>query len=179
MNLIEGFKADIETKEGELNSVAYPYAMAMKREIKDQYMFGDNILVAPLFGKNTERKVVLPSGKWYDFYNGSFVGEGEIIEVEYGLDKIPLFVKDGGIIPMIPPIRQTKDWKNIPLEIRVYGNADSEFLIYDDDGETYDFEDGAYTMKKLIVKSGEGKIEDIRIDWPWSYSNVTWKFMGE
>jgi len=179
MNLIEGFKADVTTKEGELSSTDNPYAMAMKREIKDQYMFGDNILVAPLFGENTERKVVLPPGKWYDFYTGKLAGEGEVITVSYGLDKIPLFVKDGGIIPMIPRIRQTKEWKDVPLEVRVYGSANGEFLLYDDDGRTYDFEDGAYTMKKLTVKNGDGKIEDIRADGPWSYSKVKWKFMGK
>jgi len=178
MNLVEGFKADLSEKEGKLSSTDNPYAVTMKREIKDQYMFGDNILVAPLFGDETKRKVVLPPGRWYDFYTGELAGEGEVITVKYGLGKIPLFVRDGGIIPMIPPVRNTKEWKDIPLEVRVYGDADSEFLIYDDDGTTYDFENGAYTMKKLIVKNGEGKIEDIRRDGPWSYSEVKWKFMG-
>ncbi|NPA37249.1 MAG: DUF5110 domain-containing protein [Chlorobi bacterium] len=178
MNLIEGFKADLGEEQGELNSTDNPYAVAIKREIKDQYMFGNNILVAPLFGNETERKVMLPPGKWYDFYTGKLAGEGEVITVKYGLDKIPLFVKDGGIIPMIPRIRQTKEWKDQPLEVRVYGTADGEFTIYDDDGTSYDFENGAYTMKKLIVKDGQGKIEDIRRDGPWSYSEVKWRFMG-
>jgi alpha-D-xyloside xylohydrolase len=142
-------------------------------------MFGDNILVAPLFGNETKRKVVLPPGKWYDFYTGKLAGDGEVITVKCGLDKIPLFVKDGGIIPMIPRIRQTKEWKDLPLEVRVYGKADGEFIIYDDDGTSYDFENGAYTMKKLIVKNGKGSVEDIRNDGPWSYSGIKWKFMGE
>ncbi len=178
MNLIEGFKAGDVKKEGKLSSTANPYAMALKHELKDQYMFGDNILVAPLFGDETKREVVLPPGKWYDFYTGDFVGQGEVITVEYSLDKIPLFVKDGGIIPMIPRIRQTKEWKDLPLEVRIYGKSDGEFTVYDDDGITYDFENGAYTMKKLIVKNGEGKIEDVRTDGPWSYSEVKWKFMS-
>ncbi len=177
LNLIEGFKADVEIKEGKLNSTYNPYAKIIKREIKDEYMFGNNILVAPLFGEQTERKVVLPPGKWYDFYTGKLAGEDEIISVRYKLDKIPLFVKDGGIIPMMPKIRQTKDWKNVPLEIRVYGDAAGTFTIYDDDGTTYNFEDGDYTMKKLIVKNGKGEIVDMRTDGPWSYSQMKWKFM--
>ncbi len=179
MNLIKGFKADAEKETGKLNSTDNPYAVAMKREIKDQYMFGDNILVAPLFGNETKRKVVLPPGKWYDFYTGRLVGEGEVISVTSGLDKIPLFVKDGGIVPMIPRIRQTKEWKGLPLEVRVYGDADGEFTVYDDDGTTYDFENGAYTMKKLLVKAGKGRVEVIRKDGPWSYSEVKWNFMGK
>jgi alpha-D-xyloside xylohydrolase len=63
--------------------------------------------------------------------------------------------------------------------VRVYGKADGEFIIYDDDGTSYDFENGAYTMKKLIVKNGKGSVEDIRKDGPWSYNEIKWKFMGE
>jgi alpha-glucosidase (family GH31 glycosyl hydrolase) len=77
-------------------------------------------LVAPLFEGEKERKVILPKGKWYDFYTGEFAGEGEIISVSPGLDKIPVYVKDGGIVPMFPPIRQIEN-KQYPLEVRHYG----------------------------------------------------------
>ena len=65
-------------------------------------MTGEYLLVAPLFTGQTSRKVVLPKGKWYDFYTGKFAGEGEVITVTPGLARIPVFVKDGGIIPMMP-----------------------------------------------------------------------------
>ena len=65
-------------------------------------MVGNSLLVAPLFEGEKERKVILPKGKWYDFYTGEFAGEGEIISVSPGLDKIPVYVKDGGIVPMFP-----------------------------------------------------------------------------
>lgn len=69
--------------------------MAVNKEIKDQYMAGEYLLVAPMFTGQTSRKVVLPKGKWYDFYTGKLVGEGEVITVTPGLEKIPVFVKDG------------------------------------------------------------------------------------
>ena len=70
-------------------------------EIKDQYMVGDALLVAPIAPGAKTRKVVLPAGKWFDFYTGRLAGEGETIEVTPPLSQIPLFVKDGGLVPMI------------------------------------------------------------------------------
>ena len=67
-------------------------------------MTGEYLLVAPLFTGQTSRKVVLPKGKWYDFYTGKYAGEGEVITVTPGLARIPVYVKDGGIIPMMPPV---------------------------------------------------------------------------
>lgn len=58
-------------------------------------MAGEYLLVAPVFKGQTERKVVLPQGDWYDFYTGAYVGNGETITVTPGLDRIPVYVKDG------------------------------------------------------------------------------------
>jgi alpha-D-xyloside xylohydrolase len=144
-------------------------------EIKDQYMVGDNILVAPLFTGETERKVILPPGKWYDFHTGSFAGEGTIT-VKSALDKIPLFVRDGGIIPMIRAIRQTSEWTNdLPLEIRVYGQADGSFELYNDDGNSYNFEKGEYSIQKLEVKAGNGSVGQAKSG-AFGYTQISWKF---
>lgn len=179
MNLEPGF-SDVEKSEtAKLDDTRNPYREALKKEVKDQYMMGKFILVAPLFEGDEGRKVILPAGKWYDFYTGKYVGNGEIIEVKPGFEKIPLFVKDGGIIPMIPPIRQTSEWKeNTPLEIRVYGTAPGEFVLYDDDGTTFDFEKGAYITKLLKAENGAGTIGDIHTSGGWSFGEITWKAMS-
>ncbi len=178
MNLEEGFGLDTEVIEKDFDATENPYSEAVKKEVKDQYMMGASILVAPLFNGDNGRKVILPKGKWFDFYTGKLVGNGEIIEVEKGFEKIPLFVKDGGIVPMIPKIRQTSQWKeNTPLEIRVYGTAPGEFILYDDDGTTFNFEMGEYTTKRLKVLGGEGSVEEIHVSENWVYGNVTWNFM--
>lgn len=98
MNLEPGYQAKTTEEQGKLDATKNPYAMAVRREVKDQFMVGPSLLVAPLFAGEEERQVVLPQGKWYDFYTGKLVGEGEIITVKPGLDKIPVYVKDGGII---------------------------------------------------------------------------------
>jgi alpha-D-xyloside xylohydrolase len=180
MNLETGFEACSEVVGKEFDATENPYAEALKKEVKDQYMMGKYLLVAPLFNMDEGRKVILPKGNWYDFYTGKFVGNGEIIQVENGFEKIPLFVKDGGIIPMIPKIRQTSEWKeNTPLEIRVYGNAPGNFVLYDDDGKTFDFEKGNYTTKKLNAENGKGSVEDLHSSGGWIYGKLSWNFMNE
>ena len=178
LELLEGYVAEVIELEGKLDDEKNPYAEAITREIKNQYLMGDYIMVAPLFEGEKEREVVLPKGNWYDFYNGDYVGNGEVIHVKpETMDIIPLFVKDGGILPMIEPIRQTSECKDLPLEVRVYGKADGCFVLYDDDGITFDYENGRYTQKALIVRSGKGKVEQLKSDGGWSYGKITWNFM--
>jgi alpha-D-xyloside xylohydrolase len=178
MNLEAGFGSDVETVDKDFDATENPYSEALKKEVKDQYMMGEFLLVAPLFNMESERKVILPKGNWYDFYTGEYVGNGEIISVSPGLDKIPVFAKDGAIIPMIQKIRQTSEWvKNIPLEIRVYGNAAGKFILYDDDGTTFDFEKGEFTTKMLKVENRKGNIEDLHNSENWSYGEVSWNIM--
>ena len=147
MALEDGFKQEVKKEAGSTNLEENPYAEATSKEIKDQYMAGEYLLVAPLFTGQTTRKVVLPKGKWYDFYTGEFAGDGEVITVTPGLNKIPVYVKDGGIIPMMKPmLHAPKASEKVDLEIRHYGEKPGKYLLYDDDGETFDYEKGIIYM---------------------------------
>jgi alpha-D-xyloside xylohydrolase len=184
MNLEEGFSASavMEMKMASLND--NPYAEAVLKEIKDQYMAGDFLLVAPLFTGQTSRTVILPKGKWYDFYTGEYAGDGEVITVTPGLDKIPVYVKDGAIIPMMEPaLRAPAKNEKYNLEIRHYGAKASAYKLYDDDGVTFDYEKGLYTWREMKVerqKSGQlkGSISKAEKGKPDNIGNVTWKFMS-
>lgn len=103
INLEPGFNPEqIITSELKTSNLEdNPYLEAIAKEIKDQYMAGEYLLVAPMFAGQTERTVMLPKGNWYDFYTGKYVGNGERITVSPGLDRIPVFVKDGAIIPFM------------------------------------------------------------------------------
>lgn len=177
MELVDGYLVKEEEIKGELDATDNPYAEAVKREVKDQYMMGDNILVAPMFAGEEERKVILPQGNWYDFYTGKLLGNGEVITVKPGLDRIPLFVKDGGIIPMISKIHQGSQWTNkMPLEVRVYGENDGSFTLYDDDGKTFNYENGDFSQTTFSVKNKKGELKTSgKTD--WAYSDVNWNFM--
>jgi len=185
MNLEPGFgvRASSELKNGNLTE--NPYAEAVTREIKDQYMAGEYLLVAPLFKGQTSRSVILPKGKWYDFYTGKLAGEGEIIRVSPGLARIPLFVKEGGLIPMMPQLLHAPAaGQKFDLEIRVFGKTASTYQMYDDDGETFNYEKGDFSWRKISVftdKKGKlaGSVSKAEKGKPDNLGNISWKFMTE
>ncbi|WOK04573.1 glycoside hydrolase family 31 protein [Imperialibacter roseus] len=182
MQLVEGFGAKEEIKAGKLDDTANPYNLAIRKDIKDQFMFGDNLLVAPVFTGETSRTVILPQGKWYDFYTGEYAGENEVIEIRTALATIPLFVKDGGIIPMIGPrLHAPKPGEQLALQVRHYGKEGGSFLLYDDDGETFDYEKGDYSLTELSADPQVGsKGNEKRVEGSvFGYGSVTWKFMTE
>lgn len=159
------------------------YARAARQEIKDQYMMGEYLLVAPMFAGEKQRKVLLPHGKWFDFYTGTYAGEAQVVTVAAGLERIPLFVKDGGMISMIPPQRQLSKLRDgLPLEIRHYGTAQGTTRIYDDDGSSFAHEAGAYTwLEARVLWQHDGTFKGVTDDppknTPWSYGAITWKWM--
>ncbi|MDN3580319.1 TIM-barrel domain-containing protein [Mucilaginibacter flavus] len=161
MVLEDGFGNHEQSKNiNDANLEANPYGKLITREVKDQYMAGEYLLVAPMFTGETSRKVILPKGNWYDFYTGKYAGNGEVIEVTPGLDKIPVYVKDGGIIPLMPAmLHAPKAGQKVDIEIRYYGNRPGHYLLYDDDGETFDYEKGAYSFREIKVEFKEGKIK--------------------
>ena len=151
--------------------------------VKDQYMAGEYILVAPMFKGDTSRKVILPKGKWYDFYTGEYAGDGETITVTPGLSKIPVYVKDGGMIPMMKPVLHTpKPDQKTDLEIRYYGNKSSAYKLYDDDGVSFDYEKGNYSWREIKVnKNADGSFSS-SVDEPVkgkisTYGQIIFKYM--
>lgn len=153
MYLEPGFSIHPEENKLPGNLDENPYAEAVRKEIKDQYMAGESLLVAPMFAGETTRKVILPKGKWFDFYTGKYVGEGEVISVEPGLGHISVFVKDGALIPMIKPrLRAPKSGEKVDLEIRHYGTKNGTYRLYDDDGETFGYEKGEFSWRTLRVE---------------------------
>ncbi len=127
--------------------------LILTSEIKYQYMMGESILVAPMFAGMETREVLLPPGRWYDFYTGELVGEEEVITITPGLDRIPLFVKDGAIVPMLKEERTRMPVKGeiLSLEIRHYGKEPGVFQLYDDDGTSFNYEQGDYAWAELKV----------------------------
>lgn len=189
MNLEAGFSPSgvepVELQNTNANLETNPYLEAVSKEIKDQYMAGEYLLIAPLFAGQTQRKVVLPKGNWYDFYTGKYVGNGETITVSPGLDRIPVFVKDGAIIPLMEPLLHAPtDGQKMNLEIRHYGKADGFYRFYDDDGETYDYERGEYTWRDIRVirdRKGrlKGSISKAERGKPDNIGTVNWRFMTQ
>lgn len=116
-------------------------------DVKDEYMFGDAFLVAPVVQEAAPgRNVYLPEGtKWVDFWTGETLNGGQTVNKQANVDIIPLYVRAGSILPWGPDVQYSteKPWDN--LEIRVYPGADGSFTLYEDENDGYGYEDGAYT----------------------------------
>jgi alpha-D-xyloside xylohydrolase len=88
----------------------------------------------------------LPKGAlWYDFWTGKQYRGGQDVTIETTLDRVPMFVRAGSILPLGPEMQYTgeKSWDN--LELRVYPGADGSFTLYEDEGDNYNYEKGQYT----------------------------------
>lgn len=183
MVLEEGFQGQAKAVLGNQDLETNPYLEAVNREVKDQYMCGEYILVAPLFAGESSRKVLLPKGNWYDFYTGKYVGNGEEILADPALDRIPVYVKDGGIIPMMDSrLHAPSPDEKVDLTIRHYGEKEGNYQLYDDDGVTFDYEKGMYSWRRVLIKKNAkgqlfGEISGAQNGKPNTYGRVKFEFM--
>lgn len=114
-------------------------------EIYDQFLFGPSILVNPIATEGlTSRQVYLPAGKWFDFWTGESLDGGKTITAYAPLDKMPLYVKAGSIIPLGPEIEYAAQ-RIDPLELRIYKGANGNFTLYEDEGDNYNYENGQFS----------------------------------
>lgn len=115
------------------------------RNISDEYMLGSFVLVAPVIAPGKEaREVYLPDGDWYDYYTGEKYSGGRYILADAPLDKVPVFIKAGAIIPVADgEIRSTEDITEDKISILTYPGKGS-FVHYQDDNETFAYRNGAY-----------------------------------
>lgn len=115
--------------------------------IADQYMFGPSLLINPVSEyKATSRKVYLPASTgWYDFYTGKYFNGGQTLDVDAPLNKIPVFVKEGSIIPAGPEIQYATEKKADPLTLYVFTGANAHFELYEDEDVNYNYEQNQYT----------------------------------
>lgn len=119
-------------------------------DIGDEYMFGPALLVAPVTDQGmTSREVYLPAGTdWYNFWTNQRVHGGQTLQVSAPIDQIPLFVRAGSILPLGTEVESTNQQQKIAT-LKVYPGSDSSFDLYHDDGTTYAYEKGEYTVSHL------------------------------
>jgi alpha-glucosidase (family GH31 glycosyl hydrolase) len=116
----------------------------------DQYLWGQSILVAPVYEKGaTVRRVYLPKGVWYNFWNGERLEGGREIITAAELETLPLFVRAGSILPLGPVKQYVDEQTKKPLSVSIYPGADASFLLYEDDGSSFNYRNGAWTGIQL------------------------------
>jgi alpha-D-xyloside xylohydrolase len=116
-----------------------------------QFMFGPALLINPVLEAGaTSRRVYLPaSTTWYDFWTGEKLTGGRHIEAAAPLERIPLYVRAGSILPLGPEEEYADEKPNGPIELRVYPGADGAFTLYNDEGDNYDYERDAHSTTTL------------------------------
>ena len=123
----------------------------------DEYLFGPQILVAPILEEGaSERIVYLPSGVWFDFWSDERHLGGRFIRVHAELDTIPLFVRQGAILPMGPDVQYSSERSFDPLTLEIYPGAEGAFTLYEDDGETPAYQSGAYAETRFEMTDTGG-----------------------
>jgi alpha-D-xyloside xylohydrolase len=123
--------------------------------IGDEYMFGPALLVAPVTEQGVQtRTVYLPAGSdWYNFWTNERISGGQTVPVAAPIDRIPVFVRAGSILPIGAPILNTS--RPQPLqEIRIYPGHDAAFELFEDDGVSYAYEKGGGTSTRLVWDDG-------------------------
>ncbi len=140
-------------------------------DITDQFLFGPALLVCPvtqpmyystdsqpISGAKHSRAVYLPVGSlWFGFWTDLIFEGGQEITADAPLQTIPLFIRAGSILPMTRVMQYTNEVLDAPYEIRVYTGVDAQFTLYEDAGDTYDYEEGAFALVHMswVQESGE------------------------
>jgi alpha-glucosidase (family GH31 glycosyl hydrolase) len=129
----------------------------------DQYLWGRDVLVAPVVEKSaTSRQVYLPPGAWYDFWTNERMEGGRGIERKVDLETMPLYVRAGALLPMGPVKQYTGEKVEGPLTVQIYQGADGRFLLYEDDGKSFNFRRGEW-MGIELAWSGARKTLSMRL----------------
>ena len=116
----------------------------------DQFMFGPAFLVNPVTDPSAAtRQLYLPDARWYDFWTGSTVVGGHTINAIAPLDRLPLYVRAGSILPLGPDEEWSTEKPADPIELRIYRGADGAFNLYEDENDNYNYEKGAYATIPL------------------------------
>jgi alpha-D-xyloside xylohydrolase len=132
-------------------------------DVRDQFMFGPAFLVnpvtqpmlygigsTPLAGISQTRPVYLPAGTdWYDFWTGQRYSGGQTLLADAPLERIPLYVRAGSIVPMGPRRQYVDDQPDAPIELHIYPGCDGSFLLYEDEGDSYNYEEGAFSTIRI------------------------------
>jgi alpha-D-xyloside xylohydrolase len=141
-------------------------------DICDQYMFGPALMVnpvtrpmlydvgsQPLQGIQPTRSVYLPAGAdWYDFWTEQKYSGGQTVQANAPISWLPLYVRAGSILPMGPARQHVNDLPEAPIELHIYPGQDGSFELYEDEGDVYNYEDGAFSTIDIRWKDASRQL---------------------
>jgi alpha-D-xyloside xylohydrolase len=115
------------------------------QNIGDQFLFGPAILVNPVTEPGAAtRRLYLPNAKWYNFWTGVSLQGGRTLDTPSPIDRMPLYIRAGSIVPLGPDLQYAAEKSADPIELRIYRGANGAFTLYEDENDSYDYEKGVH-----------------------------------
>lgn len=146
----------------------YPNDPAAASEAyKYQFMLGRDLLVAPVYRSQAvshgwRKNIHLPQGRWFDYWDGRQLtagAQGKDIDLQVTLDKLPVFVRAGAIVPMYPEMLYDGQKPLDRVTFDLYPQGDSAYTLYEDDGNTRRYEKGEFSQQKVAMRERAGEVE--------------------
>ena len=137
-------------------------------DVSDEFMLGPSLLVCPVTkpmrdpqtgAPDNTRTVYLPSGSgWYDLKNGHRYEGGQYIQVSVQIDSIPVYVKEGSILPVTQPGENSGDMEGQDILLMIYAGKDASYTLYEDAGDGYGYEKGEYCLTNIRYDDAAGTV---------------------
>lgn len=129
-------------------------------DIGDQFMFGPAMMAAPVYEYAARnREVYFPAGcGWYDFYSGKYVDGGQKLTVDAPYERMPLYVREGAIIPYGPDMQYSDEKPASEITLYVYAGQNGAFTLYEDEGVNYNYEKGQYATIPFTYNEADGTL---------------------
>jgi alpha-glucosidase len=161
--LYSAFHDAATTGEPVMRSLAIDYTHEPKvydPAFQNQYLFGHAFLVAPFESTKDFGKVWFPAGQWYDLYTDASQEGAQEKVVELSIEKLPVYVKAGSVVPMQALVQSTSEKPQGPLALHIYkGGTGNVATWYEDDGESFDYQKGVYYKRAIAYDPGAHSIE--------------------
>jgi alpha-glucosidase len=127
---------------------------------QNQYLFGSAFLVAPFESTRDFGKAWFPAGKWYDLYSDAVQEGGQEKILELSLDRLPVYVKAGSVVPVQSLVQSTSEKPSGTLALHIYrGDEATRSTWYEDDGESFDYQKGVYYKRAITYDPAARRIE--------------------
>jgi alpha-glucosidase (family GH31 glycosyl hydrolase) len=135
-------------------------------DVDDQYLFGDFLMIAPVTVEGARaRSVYLPAGVWFDYWTGERHDGSRRIDYPAPVETLPILVKGGGILPMQPEMAYVDEKPVDPLTLEVFPSGRSQLTLYEDDGRSREYQEGAFSLTRVACLDGPRGVE-LRVDPP-------------
>ncbi|MCW0484566.1 TIM-barrel domain-containing protein [Gaoshiqia sediminis] len=123
----------------------------------DQYLFGPSLMICPVHQyQQRQREVYFPANSgWYNLYTGEYTDGGQQVSAEAPYERMPVFVREGSIIPVGPEIEYTGQNEAAPIDLYIYGGKDASFKLYEDEGTNYNYEKGGFSVTALTYSEAD------------------------